>query len=260
MENKDTKNNTPAPWYFKYIFLGVVIITFILLFWGIKSKIPVNKNSTEETSEINEEITTIEIKDLSKYEGCLIWNNEAYFLFDNVLLDRSFLNAKLGVTNSSFNTNKDETYKAINGAVYEYLEGMEFYSIKNNTNDIAVDCDNELGFLIFTKDLEKYKKNYEDFLTFKHNKKIYLYTDIINENYSSFTELSINTFKETKEIDYITDMSAYNIFLLTINDNNYLYSYMFLYDDVNKKAFIQNQLEKKTLEISFNLGEFDENN
>ena len=34
----------------------------------------------------------------------------------------------------------------------------------------------------------------------------------------------------------------------------------FCYDDVNKKAFIQNQLEKKTLGISFNLGEFNENN
>lgn len=259
-DNKNTQNNTPAPWYFKYIFLTVIIIGFILLFWGIKSKVNSEKNGDASTAETNTEIPTITIEDLSKYEGCLIWKNEPYFLFDNMLIDKSLLDKKLGATNSSFNSNKDNTYDAIDGAVYEYLEGMDFYSIKENTSDIAVDCDNELGYLIFTKNIKEYKEKYEDNLDFKEEKNIKLYPNAIDEDFSNVIELQNNDFKDKKEIDYITDIDNYKIFLLTINDNNYLYSYMCLYDNPNKKAFIQNQVSKKTLEISLDLGDLYEDN
>ena len=123
------QNNQPAPKYYKYLFFGTAILgLFILIFVTFGSLFKGCSIDKEPEETTMEEVEYVEIKDIDKYNACIIYGKEAYFLFEEITVNDSKLKDKLGETNSEFYKNKKNKYKAIDCAVFRLDEGLEVFN------------------------------------------------------------------------------------------------------------------------------------
>lgn len=219
----------------KYMYFALLlsILGFAFLFGLIF--LVVNRDDNEESiSNKNEyKYEYIEIQNIDDYPACMIMNHKPYYLFEEITVEHSILENKITITNSEFNKSKDNQYKDINGAVYNFNEGYNIYSI-DDKDIFVVDYNYGLGDSLFVSDYDSYKKLYD--LSNKTGENVVLYKDI-NDFESSTKIESFDSFSETKTepgddfnegIVVITEDIYNYIYFAKYNDNGELYIYDYI--------------------------------
>lgn len=254
MQNNE---NQPAPFYYKYIFLalvGISIILFLFVFGSLFKGCSVKQEETSET--INEEIEIIEILDLKKYNACVIWEKTPYYLFEEITLNKNLLNKNLGKTSKNFYFNKNNKYKAINGATYQYDEGLDIYSL-NNSDELGINNDYGLGLALFVKDYNEYKEKYK--ITNRQSGEVFAYLNIVDNDFDTKVKLNIEDVKNFDSFDMDQKLTGYKNILITISEKDYTYSYNAMYSEMANHIIIYDYLNKIAIDGKF-MEVVDENN